>query len=409
MLRYGIALACVGFALAPGAAGWSATWKADETGAETIAGRRVVRFEHDCLKQWGYTEKSRQYFYVIEPKIGSNGPLLVCLHSAGGNGKSELAANVEKVCEAGDEFTGLMLNSGDGPEWWWGWNRIEANPDKYKDVLTPVENRVLATVEWVAVNRGIDRNRIYMRGISMGGSGTLGIGMTHGDVFAALLPGVPAWTKHATYRLSNSKSVARNAGRPGDVPPVFAFFSPKDPYSEGMEQWFALAHREKLSVLGAWGPWGHLNHYEMTDPAAYEFPWLSIRKNQAYPAFTDASSDSKYPGHLSDGPDQSGQMNAYFRWTVIEDQAHAFSIEMRLVQARELAGTVDIPMEAVANVTPRRLQRFEVKAGKAYAWSIEQAGRSLCSGEATADAEGLVTIPKVKITARPIVLHLSGK
>jgi hypothetical protein len=175
-----------------------------------------------------------------------------------------------------------------------------------------------------------------------------------------------------------------------------------------MEDWLDLIHRNKLYVLGAWGPWGHQNHYEMTNPAAYEFPWLSIRKNQAYPAFANTSSDDKYPGYQSDASDQNGQMNAYFRWSVLNDQTNQFAIELRLVQTGELGGSADIPQEVVSDVTLRRLQHFEVKAGEACAWKIEQAGHLVHSSQITADNQLLLTISKVNITARPIILYVYG-
>jgi dienelactone hydrolase len=290
-----------------------------------------------------------------------------------------------------------MLNSGVDSDWWWGAEAIKSNPDKYQQTLAPVEQRVLATVEWVVRKYAIDSNRIYLRGISMGGSGALGIGMSHGDVFAALRAGVPAGTEHALHRLSHSESL-------NDVPPVVVYFSQQDTWSRGMENWLAFAHANKLSVLAAWGPWGHLNHYEMTNPAVYEFPWLSIRKNEAYPAFTNTSADETYPGFKSDADDQNGQLNAYFRWAVQEDQPDRFAIELRLVQNSELEGSVDIPSEVTADVTLRRLQRFDIEKGKRYKWSIEQAGRSVSSGVIAPDDQQLLTIPRVKIFQREISL-----
>lgn len=409
VLAFANATITTAFAKPPVDPAKNATWKAQQVSEETLEGRRVLRFEHDCLKDWGYQGNEKQYFYVIEPKIKgkSNGPLLVCLHSAGGTGETEMPPNVKFVAEAGDDFTGLVPNSGPGLEWWWGWDNIKANPGKYKTALTPVENRVIATVEWVAREYNIDRDRIYMRGISMGGSGTLGIGASHGDVFAALLAGVPAGTFHSMHRLTNAESVIARAGKPGDVPPALVFFSQKDGWSEGTEKWFDLLRDTKMQALTAWGPWGHQNHYEMTNPAAYEFPWLAIRKNQAYPAFANTSSDDNYPGFQSDAPDQNGQTNAYIRWAVVEDQPDRFAIELRLVQQGELSGKVEIPAEAVTDVTPRRLQRFTVKPGQSCRWQIEQSGHYVSSGTITADSLGLLTVPRVKITARPIRLILS--
>ena len=50
----------------------------------------------------------------------------------------------------------------------------------------PVEKRVIDSVRWAIKRFRIDPERVYLSGNSMGGSGTLGIGMRHGDIFAAI-------------------------------------------------------------------------------------------------------------------------------------------------------------------------------------------------------------------------------
>jgi poly(3-hydroxybutyrate) depolymerase len=67
---------------------------------------------------------------------------------------------------------------------------------------TPVERRVVDTVKWVIAKYGIDPDRVYLTGISMGGSGTLGIGMRNGDVFAAIKASIPAGIEHVSHRMS---------------------------------------------------------------------------------------------------------------------------------------------------------------------------------------------------------------
>ena len=51
--------------------------------------------------------------------------------------------------------------------------------------LVPTEKRIIGTVQWVIEQYGIDPDRVYLCGNSMGGSGALGIGLRHGDLFAA--------------------------------------------------------------------------------------------------------------------------------------------------------------------------------------------------------------------------------
>jgi predicted peptidase len=60
---------------------------------------------------------------------------------------------------------------------------------------------VIDTVKWVIKEYGIDADRAYLCGNSMGGSGTLGIGMRHGEVFAAIKANVPAEVKPRARRI----------------------------------------------------------------------------------------------------------------------------------------------------------------------------------------------------------------
>ena len=370
--------------------------KPERVRVEEIAGRRVVRFENECPMEWGYEKGQRQYFYVIEPKDGSpKHPLLVCLHSAGGTGESEMPSNVQRIAAAGDDFVGLIPNSKFAGDWWWGRETLMGEKEKYAKTLTPAETRVLATIEWVARTYDIDRERIYLHGISMGGSGVLGLGIPHGDIFAALLAGVPAGVDHM---LSREPSI--------DPPPALVFFSQKDTWSLQMDKMLEATRSNRYAFVGAWGPWGHLNHYEMTNPAAYGFPWLSIRRNEAYPVFTNASTDERYPGFQSDDEDQRGQINAYFRWTSLRDEPRGCAMEIRLVTSAELGSAVHLPAEAVTDITLRRLQGFRVKAGREYHWAVEVAGKKTAGGRVGADSHSLITVRRVTVTGTPVRLSV---
>jgi len=190
-------------------------WKPEKVSQATMHGRDVIRYNHNCLKRWGYEQSQNQFFYVMVPgKKLSKNPLVVFLHSAGGNAETELDGNVIRVASYGNEFVGLLLNSPHtlakpvnghtDYDWWWGANAIKKHPHMYKNKMTPVENRVFDTMEWVIQNYNIDRNRVYLHGVSMGGSGTLGIGLAHGDIFAAIRAEVFAGIDHAVYRFQNA-------------------------------------------------------------------------------------------------------------------------------------------------------------------------------------------------------------
>ena len=372
-----------------------------------IGGRKVIRYEHDSMNQWGYKTPQKDFFNLVPPtKPATDAPLFVVLHSAGGNGNEALPA----VCKPhdrnfyGDESCYVLCPdcASNKNDWWWGNVEITGNPDLYRNDLCPTEKRVLSTVEWAIRTFGIDRNRVYLNGISMGGSGSLGIGLIQGDVFAAISVVVPAGVTHMEFRTLNRKFP--------DPPLLFNISSPVDTYASGQEKLLKFCEENRYALAFAWGPFGHTADVRAANPAVYEYPWFSIRKNEAYPVFTHATTDNRYPGHMnSTAPDQNGQINGYFRWKNMQDTAKNFVMELRLVKKDELRRPIETPRESVADITLRRLQKFSVGPGTKYKWSMTVAEKVLQSGKATADARGVLTIPAVTIADTPSRLKIVGE
>ena len=364
----------------------------------TIEGRKVIRYEHGVVATWGYSAPQSDYYYLVHPKEAPKGkaPLRVVLHSAGHSGDKVLAdafKHHDWTHYYGNErsyvlFLDCRKNRGD---WWWGYHAIRRAKEAYKTELCPTEKRVLSTVELVISTHAIDRNRVYLSGISMGGSGSLGIGMCRGDVFAAISVAVPAGVEHMTHRLAE--------GKHPDPPPMVNCSSHIDGWSRGQEDLLTLRKNRKYPVIFAWGLFGHRSDVSAANTAVHEFPWLTIRKNEAYPVFTNASTDDKYPGHKNKtADDQSGQINGYFRWKNITDTQGSFVMEFRLVAKGELPKPIEIPSRATADITPRRLQKFRILKSKKYKWQMIRKGKTLQSGETAVGDDGLLTIPKVEIT-----------
>ena len=376
----------------------------------TVAGRKVIRCEHGSAEAWGYATPQRDYFYVELPKDPPSGkaPLRVVLHSAGGGAQSEMGPNIATnrahVIQAyvGEDSYGLWVDCRDNRpvDWWWGYHSMMNMPGRYKTELCPTENRILATVQWVLRTFPIDPNRVYLSGISMGGSGSLGLGMNHGNIFAAISVDVPAHPDHALYRLGNSKHP--------DPPPVFNFSSQNDGWSKGQEQLIADCQTNRYAMAFAWGPFGHTYDASKFNAAVYESPWLAIRKDEAYPVFTCAATDNTYPGFGNlQAPDQQGQINGYFRWKNLTDTTDKFAMELRLVKKTELKKPLEVPGLAVTDVTLRRLQHFHIQPGKTYQWQMAtDKQRPIQSGTVLADADGLLTIRKLKITDTPGQLQI---
>ena len=262
----------VGTALA---ADWPPTRDEGNTTTRSVDGRAIERFTHGPRPEWGYppgtegewdnhraqesgpNEMNHNSFYLVAPKQPHAGaPLCVVLHSANRTaydylGYGSLDRKVDPsddpataMTASPDDFYALYLNSTNAE--WWGWSQAQKQAAEHTAGPAPAERRVMDTIEWVATQYGVDRNRVYLCGASMGGCGSLGIGMPHGDVFAAVRVMVPAGTAYLAYRMSgiaappaaNAPQAERDAwqrrvsgaGLP-DPPVVVDFSSPQDGWS----------------------------------------------------------------------------------------------------------------------------------------------------------------------------------
>ena len=387
--------------------------------ASVFNDRQTDLFEHGSLTKWGAKDPNqRDQFYIVFPKEGAceNSPLYVVLHSAGHSAKTALDCTLtvgnHDIYRVPDDFYGIFVDCriNESTDWWWGGRRADEpeindqNAYKATAELQPVEKRVLDEIAWAISEYKIDPNRVYLSGNSMGGSGTLGLGLPHGDVFAAVKANVPAGVWHAYDRLQLGEEDAPE-GLP-EPPVCFDYSAPNDNWSAYHEALFEGVEARKYSYVAYWGNYGHENNDEKV--AKYNdlfktFDWTSIRKNEAYPVFTNASTDSAIPWPERPENAPAGQRGAYFRWQNQTDAENEFAIELRLATKEELQSKIfEIPTESTADVSLRRLQNFRVAPNESVIWSF-----GAKSGEVVADKNGLVTIPELTITDAPTTLKLS--
>jgi pimeloyl-ACP methyl ester carboxylesterase len=382
-----------------GANAQEASWPPEKPKQSEFTGRKLDTFQHGTRKEWGYAAPQRDTFLVLHPKEArANAPLYVVLHSAGHDVNSCLACTNQvgnhDIYHAPPDFFALYLdcraNKGD---WWWG-------SEKYKGPeVCPTEKRVIDTVKWVIKHYGIDENRVYLCGNSMGGSGTLGIGMRHGDVFAAIKANVPAEIKHVSSRMYFPPlKVPADVPIP-DPPIVVDYSAPNDGWSRGHDSFVKAMNERKYALFMYWGPFGHANnHAEIlkVNDLINSFDWLSVKKNESYPVFTDASTNDPlpWPDQLTDK--KAGQINAFFRWKNVRDTPDMIETTLFLVKPSELKTTFKIPTEAIADVSLRRLQQLRVAPGAMVRWNF---GTS--EGVVKAHATGCITLPGLKMTRKP--------
>jgi poly(3-hydroxybutyrate) depolymerase len=399
MIWLGMALA-----LAATARVETAEWTPEKEKESVFTGRKREVFKHGIKEEWGYAAPQQDTFLVLHPKqAGPNTPLYVVLHSAGHDVHSCLACTTtvgnHDIYRSPEDFFALYLdcraNRGD---WWWGIERYKG-PE-----VCPTEKRVIDTVKWVIKQYGIDENRVYLCGNSMGGSGTLGIGMRHGDVFAAIKANVPAKVEHVSNRMYFPPRTVP-AGVTLPHPPVVIDYSAQnDSWSKGHDAFVQAMNERKYALFFYWGWFGHANNHEkimQVNDLINSFDWLSVKKNEAYPVFTNASTNDPlpWPDQLADK--KSGQVNAFFRWKNTCDTQEAIEMSLFLTKPSELKTKFTIPAEATADVSLRRLQMLRVAPGEAVRWTF-----GATNGRVQADTAGCITIPGLKITAQPATLSV---
>lgn len=381
-----------------------------------VEGRKTEVFRHQTRADWGYEKPQTDTFVVVHPKAPrQQAPLYVVLHSAGHDVWKALACTRQvgnhDIYRSPDGFYALYLdcraNRGD---WWWGGRNPRASgaeAEKAGVALSPVERRVIGTVEWMLETYDVDPNRVYLCGNSMGGSGTLGIGVRHGDIFAAIKANVPAGIEHVSDRMDLSAPTSPDGVSIADPPIVIDYSGVNDLWSVRHEDFARAMNDRNYPLFLYWGPFGHGNNHAQimsVNDLINSFDWLSIRKDQAYPVFRNASCNDKLPGFGDRQSKALGQMNAFFRWQHGVDNATRFEMSLYLVSKEELETRFTIPTTATADVSVRRLQAFPVSPGETLRWQFGDV-----QGEATADAAGLITIPSLTITSVSQALVLTKR
>ncbi len=390
------------------------TNKAGKSDDLLIDGRPVEVFQHGVRPEWGYAKPQQDTFIVVHPKNDrKNAPLYVVLHSAGHDVISCLkctrTVGNHDIYRSPDDFYALYLdcraNKGD---WWWGGMHlgdaglIQRNSGGDP---TPAEKRVMDSIRWVIAKYGIDPNRVYLCGNSMGGSGTLGIGLRNGDIFAAIKANVPAGIEHVSNRMYfPPMSVPENVKLP-DPPVAIDYSGQNDGWSNGHDRFVKAMNDRKYALYFYWGPFGHANNsaaIEKVNDLINSFDWLSVKKNEAYPVFTNASGNDKIPWPDDLKSKSPGQNNAFFRWKNIADAKGRVEMSLFLTTPAALKTAFEIPKEANADVSLRRIQHANFAPGEPFKWTFGSA-----HGEGKAGAGGLITIPALKITSEPTTLTVS--
>lgn len=394
---------------------------------DILIGRKLEIYNQHSKEEWGYTVPQIDIVAVLYPKDydeNTEYPLYVVFPSAGHTSLTALDCLKTKgnhdIYHVPDDMFGLFVDCRYNMENQfhdWCWGGLKGHGD-FNDMTlrgtnkNPVENRCIATVLWAMEKYPINETRVYACGNSLGGTGCLGVAGCRGDIFAAVKSNVPAGVFHIVDRcalLDESPKGVKLPPKPEnfkipDMPIILDYSSPVDYYSMYHECLFDGMREKKYALLSFWGAFGHENNHEKIaeyNDLVEAFDIFSVKKNEAYPAFTNASTDDVSPWPDNRESEESGQINAFFRWEVLSDEENEFKINLRLLNPQEWKTRVELPTESVADVTLRRLQKFKIKEGQKIKWEYD--GNS---GEITCD-DGVFTLERIKVTQNGSVLKLS--
>ncbi|GAC1383819.1 MAG: hypothetical protein NVSMB45_11430 [Ginsengibacter sp.] len=199
-------------------------------------------------------------------------PLVIMLHGAGSNHRLSLRRVFGKSNTQGatDVETSRIFPQWDNVEYIVaspfarGTNGYQGVPEKdVYDVLADVKKRF-----------SIDTNRIYLTGLSMGGGGTLWLGLTRPDTWAAIAPVCPAPPAGADQLAPNALNF-----------PVHFFQGGADPVvkPEGTREWVKKMKEIGTNVEYVEYPGVGHNSWEKAYADEFIFKWFSNFKRNPYP------------------------------------------------------------------------------------------------------------------------------
>ena len=286
----------------------------------------------------------------------------------------------------------------------------------------------------------VDESRIYAYGHSMGGSGSLALGMRYPDVFAAVFCSEPM-THYAASSLW-IWDVQQKWGMPSDNLPIIndptyashlsgfdgvgvyiwqnhqqnmvdrrgdemAFIHTYHGTEDDVIDWETQGDAwntimSRIARRGWQGAALTIDHtwYGFLDTPNFSWEAFSFRKDISHPGFADFTLNLDQEDDLSYyniGLEWSCQWNDFAG--AIVDTPGRYEIVLRLYDPG-YPGYEVLPDVGEVDVTPRRLQQFAVSPGVVYSWeNVQMPGNAVIqSGTIAADTNGLLTIYGFTVT-----------
>lgn len=317
------------------------------------------------------------------------------------------------------------------PTFWYGYHEAIGTWKSFRQgrVEPYTKRRLMAFVDWAMEEFQGDRSRLS----AVGGSDALYYGVKHGDAFACVLTHQPDPDPKQTPAEIKIQNYVRRPPRPQreaiwgkvtwDIPgpdgnPIWEEFNLIRDIRENPKRDIAFLSMGPAMLSAPWPRqvafmetlwemkqpfcatfyWGGGKPLSIPDGRvgdkdtfdfALDLPMLALRNNSNDRAldseqWTEKKAAYGFGGRIADGR----------RWLTADavDEPGRFEITIHG------QGRVTYAGGGTSDVTPRRTKKFKPSPGETFQWqNVDlKTGKELQSGEVTADANGLVTIPQVK-------------
>lgn len=328
--------------------------------------------------------------------------------------------------------------------WWYGF-AADHNYLTSGDIPTSgkienfTEQRVLKAIDEVSSTFSVNTEHIFSQGNSMGASGSLSWGIRYGNVFSGIFASEPMtnyrttptfigdferlWgTEASNLQIVNNGPYAASL-KQYDNMGVYDWMNHQSQMvnMRSREMAFLMVGHGKSDTTIDWLTQGKpfiqtLNATNAGFTAEQRFGWDHTWMSFGFSAWTTLSpqtddlSSWEYDRSLSfpsitnatgSGPSVPGTSGTNFYNTTIEWSVpwHSFHTGILDTATRYEISLRSTSAAQVAEVTPRRLQSFVTPAGTVVRWKnvSNSTGLVVQSGTVTADAAGLVTIPRFQI------------
>ena len=282
------------------------------------------------------------------------------------------------------------------------------------------ERLILALVHWAQDYLGTDRNRTYLTGGSMGGTGSVQMAMHFPKEFAAVAATVPIYSyTFKSAKVNGGKSITRilcttgrftekdnptmpdgsplldylngerNIAHPEiDFPPIMATNGRQDssmPW-ENNPPFYKAAQEARQSFSVCWNNGTHGTCGQMLQPdmrCTLDDRLLRYRLNLCFPAFSNSSTDKDFGNGDPEDGDIEGWLSRGFSWKNLQDTPNCLELEI----ATSFPG---ITYPVTTDITFRRRQAFKPVPGEAVTVQIGTETRNV-----TLDSNGILTLTKV--------------